>query len=185
MYVVLNYAEIQTNSENVPWTFWGFSALLSSHVSDKVRSGSCLWFLWHECKLSTSDYQVTQTSLGMCAWTKVCMRTPPLSSPDATPLWLCLAVWEDLSSTASHHLSGFCSSGLYCICKIAQTQIPIYLDEHNIRRNRLYLVDWPAVEVNKCSTDRESSPTDLYSFQHPRVSQLIQNHVRIELVGIL
>lgn len=47
------------------------------------------------------------------------------------------------------------------------------------------LVDRPAVEVPKGSSDGESSPTDLNSFQHPRVSQLIQNHIGIKLVGLL
>lgn len=119
----------------------------------------------------------------MCACVRLCMRAAPLSSPDATPVCLCPEVREDLSSTASHHLSGFCSSGLSCICKNAQTCIRINLQEHNSKSNRL--VDQPAAEVAKGSTDRESSPTDLHSFQHPRVSQLIQNHIGIKLVGFL
>lgn len=43
----------------------------------------------------------------------------------------------------------------------------------------------PAVEVLKSPADRESSPADLHSFQHARVSQLVQHHVRIKLVGPL
>lgn len=123
-YVLLNCAETQTSWEAQSQSpqrsayIFGFRAL--SHVSDSAGSGLCLWFLWHEHKLSASDYPVTRAGLGMCAWTSVCMRAPPLSSPDATPLCFCPAVWEVLRSTASHHLSGFGSSGWSCTCKIAQ-----------------------------------------------------------------
>lgn len=49
----------------------------------------------------------------------------------------------------------------------------------------LWVFCWPAVEVLKGSTDRKSSPANLHSFQHPRVSQLVQDHIRIKLVGLL
>lgn len=53
------------------------------------------------------------------------------------------------------------------------------------RRTRLCSVDRPAVEVLKGSADRESSPADLHGLQHPRVPQLIQNHIGVKVVGVL
>lgn len=108
----------------------------------------CFWVMWgmmlgqHStcdfCDMNVSQAQVTQTCLDMCACMRLCMRAAPLSSPDATPVCLCPEVWEDLSSTASHHLSGFCSSGLSCTCKNAQTWIHIHFQEVNSKSNRLF-----------------------------------------------
>lgn len=44
---------------------------------------------------------------------------------------------------------------------------------------------WPAVEVLKGSAHGESSSTDLHSFQHPRVSQLVQDHIGVKPVWLL
>lgn len=120
-WIVLKHKLIQPEPQCTPEHFRASVFLLVGGVCDKVGWGQCWWFLWHECEWSTSDYQVTRAGLGLCAWTRVCMRAPPLSSPDATPLWLCPVGWAVLSSTASHHLSGICSSGLSCICRIAHS----------------------------------------------------------------
>lgn len=43
----------------------------------------------------------------------------------------------------------------------------------------------PAVEILEGSADGKSSSADLHGFQHPRVPQLVQDHVGIVPVGLL
>lgn len=43
----------------------------------------------------------------------------------------------------------------------------------------------PAIEVLKGSANRKPSPADLHSFQHPRVSQLVEYDIRVEPIGLL
>lgn len=51
--------------------------------------------------------------------------------------------------------------------------------------NFSFLFSRPAVEILEGSADGKSSPADLHGFQHPRVPQLVQDHVGIVLVGLL
>lgn len=43
----------------------------------------------------------------------------------------------------------------------------------------------PAVEILEGSAYRKSSSANLHGFQHPRVPQLVEDHVGIVLVGLL
>lgn len=149
----------------------------------------CFWVMWgmrfgqHSacdfCDMNVSQAQVTRTCLGMCACVlHLCLPQMPLLFVfvlKCEKIWaaLLLIIWVDFVLQD------------YLVPVKMHKHVYTYIFRNTTAKLTDCLVERPAVEVPKGSADRESSPPDLHSFQHPRVSQLIQNHIGIKLVGLL